>query len=109
MPKPAAEDYHPGELEEALSHHGLRHLRVRRRGDTLTIESGSAGRGAFPHARMRRETVHLWRLELPTSTGRWETTPLRDVIDHLVALLISDLSWTLAEPPSLPSRPRRTR
>jgi len=96
MPKLLAEDYHAEELQEDLANHGFKHLRVRRRGDVLTIESGPKT-DPFPHARVRRETVHLWRLEMPTSTGRWETTPVRDVPDTLVAILVSVFPWALAK------------
>ena len=104
MPKLAAEDYHADELQEALALGGFTHLRVRRRGDLLTIESGAKGREPFPHARVRRETVHLWRLEMPTSTGRWQTTPIRDLSDNIVAALIFEFAWALAKPPSIPTR-----
>lgn len=104
MPKFVAEDYHADELQDALASRGFKHLRVRHRGDTLTIESGATGRAALHHARLRRETVHLWRLEMPTSTGRWETTPVRDVPDTLVAILVSVFPWALAKPPSIPTR-----
>jgi len=96
MPKMSAEDYHADELQEVLAEHGFAHLRVRRRGDLLTIESGPKGGDAFPHARLRRETVHLWRLEMPTWSGEWEMTPIRDQIDNLVKLLTSMLPWSLA-------------
>lgn len=95
-PKPVAEDYHAEELHDALVGHGFKHLRVRRRGDTLTLESGPKGTKAFAHARIRRETVHLWRLEMPTSSGRWETTPVREVTDTLVTMLVTLFPWALA-------------
>lgn len=99
MPKRklVAEDHHADELQEGLAAHGFTHLRVRHRGDVLTIESGPSGQDAFSHARLRRETVHLWRLEMPTSTGRWETTPVRDEPDNLIAILVSVFPWALAD------------
>jgi len=72
-----------------------RHLRVRRRADLLTIESGSP-QDPVPHARLRQVTVHLWRLEMPTHSGRWETTPFRDNLMALLEMLVSDFGWTLA-------------
>ena len=72
-----------------------RHLRVRRRADLLTIESGSP-RDPVPHARLRQVTVHLWRLEMPTHLGRWETTPFRENLQTLLELLVSDFAWALA-------------
>jgi hypothetical protein len=72
-----------------------RHLRVRRRADLLTIESGDP-RDPVPHARLRQVTVHLWRLEMPTHSGRWETTPLRDQLRALLEMLARDFGWALA-------------
>jgi len=84
----AAEDFF-GERAE------YRHLRVRRRADLLTIVSGSP-QGPVPRARLRQVTVHLWRLEMPTHTGRWETTPFREDLMVLLKLLVTDFGWTLA-------------
>lgn len=95
MPKLAAEDYHADELEDELADRGFTHLRVRRRGPVLTIESGPKS-DAISHARLRRDTVHLWILEMPTAEGAWETTPYRDVMDRQVERLVTDLAWTLA-------------
>lgn len=74
---------------------GLSHLRVRRRGDLLILESGSP-EAPRRHARLRRVTVHLWRLEMPTSTNRWELTPFRDQLKALLEMLIEYFPWTLA-------------
>lgn len=94
MPKLAAEDYHADELADDLADHGFPHLRVRRRGAVLTIESGSKPH-VVPHARLRRDTVHLWILEMPTAGGKWDVTPYRDVMDRQVQRLVGDLAWTL--------------
>ena len=78
-----------------------RHLRVRRRADLLTIESGNP-QDPVRHARLRQVTVQWYRLEMPTHTGRWETTPFRDDLMVLLELLVTVFGWTLApieEPP----------
>ena len=106
MRKLVAEDWRADDLEEDLTSRGYGHLRVRHHGDTLTIESGAKGPDAFAHARLRRETVHLWRLEMPTSTGRWETTPIRDTTDNLIAILLSVFSWALAKQPMIGAIPQ---
>ena len=74
---------------------GLNHLRVRRRGDLLLLESGSA-EVLRRHARLRRVTVHLWRLEMPTSSSRWDLTPFRDQLKVLLEMLVEQFPWTLA-------------
>ena len=71
-----------------------RHLRVRRRADLLTIVSGSP-QDPVPHARLRQVTVHLWRLEMATHSGRWETTPFRDDLLALLGILVSEFDWAL--------------
>lgn len=73
----------------------LSHLRVRRRGDLLTLESGPA-EALRRHARLRRVTVHLWRLEMPTSSSRWDLTPFRDQLKILLEMLVEQFPWTLA-------------
>jgi len=95
VPKPAAEDYHADELADDLADHGFTHLRVRRRGAVLTIESGNKP-NVVAHARLRRDTVHLWVLEVSTSEGGWEATPYRDLMDRQVERLVTELAWILA-------------
>ena len=97
MPTHRADDLSADQLSRLLAaHDGLSHLRVRRRGSLLTIESGSAD-DAWPHARLRREGVHLWRLEFPARGGRWDPTPMRTQMPALVEMLISQFGWTLAD------------
>ncbi|MEQ9319368.1 MAG: hypothetical protein RIF41_09410 [Polyangiaceae bacterium] len=95
MPKLAAEDFHADELADDLADNGFTHLRVRRHGAVLTIESGKK-KDVVAHARLRRDTVHLWILEMPTADGEWETTPYRDLMDRQVERLVGDLAWALA-------------
>lgn len=101
MPKYDAEDFDAEELAQDLADRGFKHLRVRRRGPLLTIESGDK-RDPIPHARLRRETVHLWRLEMPTQNG-WEPTPYRELMDRHVERLTTELAWALA-PRDIPIR-----
>ena len=96
MPKQRAEGAQAREVERLLRRFPeLGHLRVRRRGDLLTLESGPR-RDPIRHARFRRDTVHLWRLEMATHTGRWQKTPFRDRLEALLELLVSAFPWTLA-------------
>jgi hypothetical protein len=100
MPKLAADENDAGDLEDALVERGFPYLRVRHRGALLTIESGSKG-APVPHARLRRDTVHLWILEMPTHTGRWEPTPFRQTKNQHVELLATQLAWALAPLPAI--------
>lgn len=72
----------------------LKHLRVRRHGGLLILESGSP-RELIPHARFRRVTRQWWRLEMPTHTRGWEPTPYRDGLRALLGLLVEQFPWTI--------------
>lgn len=102
MPKYNAEDFDAEELADDLADLGFKHLRVRRRGPLLTIESGSRT-DPDVHARLRRETVSLWRLEMPTSPG-WEPTPYREPMERHLTRLTTELAWALAPRPANPMR-----
>lgn len=75
-------------------HQSLGHLRARRRGRVVTVESGPAA-DAVPHVRFRRDTVHLWYLEMPARHGKWERTLYRDQIENLMVLVEDQFAWTL--------------
>ena len=81
-------------LDHFAEHDALGHLRARRRGRVVTVESGPEG-DTVPHVRFRRDTVHLWFLEMPTRGGRWDRTPYRDQIENLMVLVEKQFSWTL--------------
>ena len=89
----------PGDADDVASFLGryeeLGHLRVRHRADLVTIESGPAD-DPIPHARLRRVTVNLWRLEMATHTGRWQPTPVRALLDEVLETLVEVFPWTLA-------------
>ena len=70
-------------------------MRVRKRGAVLTIESGSDD-DPWPHARLKRDTVHLWILQMAARGHRWEVTPFRGTMDELVELLTDSFPWTIA-------------
>ncbi len=89
-----AESYMASGLEHDLHKQGYEHLRVRRYGALLVIESGPS-KDAVKHARLRRVTVQYWTLEMATHTGKWQPTGLRDVMDEVVDKLVQDFGWTL--------------
>ena len=93
-------------MEHFRQHEELSHLRARRRGRVVTVESGPK-EAVVRHARFRRDTVHLWMLEMPVRGGRWERTPYRDQLEALMELLQTRLGWTLA-PTTLANNPDDT-
>lgn len=84
----------PSVERQLHEYRGLEHLRVRARGDVLTIESGPTT-DSVRHARLRRESVNLWGLEIAGYGGRWEPTPYCDTKDRLIAALVEQFGWVL--------------
>lgn len=89
-----ADSWHADGLRDRLHKRGFTHLRVRKRGAVLTIESGDQS-DPHKHARMTRDTVHLWRLDMATHRQTWERTPHRATLDELVELMAATYPWTL--------------
>ena len=94
-PKPHADPWHADALRDRLHKRGFTHLRVRKRGAALTIESGPDD-NPWAHARLKRDTVHLWTLQMAGRGGRWEITPFRGTMDELVEILTDSFPWTIA-------------
>ena len=95
MPAPPIDPWTAPELAAQLhDEFGLTHLRVRKRGRLLTLESGPED-NSYPHARFRRDTINLWILEAPAGRS-WQRTPFRATLDELVATLVEKLSWLVA-------------
>ena len=85
------------------AHDHLGHVRVRERGPVLTLESGPE-EDPVPHARFRRDTVHLWLLEMPRRGNRWDRTGMRDTIDNLFDTLTTMFPWMLEPIADYPER-----
>ena len=96
MPKPPHADQDDADDLSELLHAepNLAHLRVRRRGSVLTIESGPKD-DALQHARLRRVTLHKWTLEVATHMGEWQVTGLREPLPDLVRTLQLQFPWVL--------------
>lgn len=94
MVKYPADEIDVDGTEAFLRQHGLEHLRVRKRGDTLTLLSGPDN-DPIPHARLRRVSSQWWSLEMPTHTGRWDRTPLRAPRLAVLTALVEQFPWTL--------------
>lgn len=105
MPKPHASEDHADAVLAFLQDRGASHVRTRKRGAVVTVESGPS-RDPIPHARFRRDTVSLWLLEMPTHQGRWQATGIRGPLTDLLETLVRDFPWTLADVTS--GNPERT-
>lgn len=97
MPKPPHADQDDADDLHELLHaeRGMEHLRVRRRGGVLTIESGPKD-DILQHARLRRVTQHKWTLEVATHMGEWQATGMRAPLPDLVRTLQQQFPWVLA-------------
>ena len=92
--KPKAEPHHASQVETLLHKAGADHIRARQYGATVIAESGPQD-DPVRHFRLRRETVHLWSLDMAGRGGCWERTPFRDNLDELVTQVLEQFSWTL--------------
>lgn len=95
MSKHHAESWDADWVARFLRERGHEHLRVRHRGSFLTIESGPTD-DPVKHARLCRQTDHLWTLDMADHKGRWEPTGLRDECDKLLTTLVEQFGWTLS-------------
>lgn len=82
-------------LSEFHEHPELAHLRARKRGRVVTVESGPKG-DVVPHVRFRRDTVHLWMLEMPGRGGKWDPTLFRDSLEDLWEVVTTQFAWTIS-------------
>lgn len=94
MPTHRAEPDDAERVAELLHAAGAAHVRTRTYGAAVIVESGPK-RDPLRHARLRRDTVHLWCLDIADHRGRWERTPLRAPLDDLVSSLAREFPWAL--------------
>ena len=94
MPVRAVETYHCDQVESFLLDQGLAHLRGRKYGNSVIVESGPKD-DAIKHLRLRRDTVHLWLLDVADHRGRWERTPFRGPLEDALALVVDSFPWVL--------------
>jgi hypothetical protein len=103
MPKQQAEDSHAKAVERLLHARDFGHLRARRYGATVIVESGPHD-DAFKHLRLTRDGVHVWGLHFADRNGRWEPTPFRGQLEELVTLVADTFPWTLQDVHGFPER-----
>jgi hypothetical protein len=63
MPRHQAEPHHASYVENLLHQRGAGHLRARKYGSAVLVESGPVN-DPVKHFRLRRDTVHLWWLDM---------------------------------------------
>lgn len=95
MPTLHADQFHPTSVEDILHKRGFTHLRARKYGAAVIVESGPKS-NPIRHFRIRRDTVHLWLLDFSLHNDRWEKTPFRAPLRDLVEAVIEQFPWTIA-------------
>ena len=98
MPGKQAKPHHAHRVEDLLHQRGAAHLRARKYGSAVLVESGPTD-DPVKHFRLRRDTVHLWWLDMANHRGRCERTPFRAHLDDLVQTVLDDFPWTLTPIP----------
>lgn len=93
--KYSAEPEHAERVVHLLNERGVEHVRARKYGATVIVESGPDD-DPVKHVRLRRDTVHLWLLDVADHRGRWERTPFRENLDDLVSMVVEQFPWALA-------------
>jgi hypothetical protein len=97
MAKFAADSIFVIELEMRIAaSKDFAHLRVAKRGDTLTLVSGPPG-DTIKHARFRRVTTQWWELDVATKGGGWRPTFERANLPKLFDTLAGSFSWVLTD------------
>ena len=91
-----AEPHHVLRVESLLHARGVEHVRARKRGAAVIVESGPDD-DPVRILRLRRDTVHLWQLDMSGRGGRWEKTPFRGNLDTLVHAVIENFPWVFIE------------
>lgn len=95
MPKLIADNLDLESVEAFLDRHReLRHLRARKRGDMITLESGPKA-DPIKHMRFRKVTRQWWTVEMAVHTDRWERTPFREPLLPLMEYVHSSFPWLL--------------
>ena len=96
MANQKAEYHHPEDVQDRLHALGFSHLRARKHGSAVIVESGPTA-DPLKHFRLRRDTVHLWVLDIANHRGGWERTPYRQQIMELVQLVVDQFPWTIQD------------
>jgi hypothetical protein len=103
MPKYQAEESHAKTVERLLHAREFAHLRARKYGATVIVESGPEA-DVYKHLRFTRDGVHVWLLHIADHRGRWEPTDFRGPLDELVTLVADTFPWTLQSVHGYPER-----
>ncbi len=94
MAKLSIEAEHIEIVEAFIEREKLSHLSFRKRADTITLRDG-VGSDRIDLVRVRRISSQRWALDIATTAGRWEPTPLQGVLHELLDKLVLEFPWVL--------------
>ena len=103
MPKYQAEDSHAKTVERLLHARDFAHLRARKYGATVIVESGPAD-DVYKHLRLTRDGVHVWFLHIADREAAGSPLPFAARLDELVTLVADTFPWTLQSVHAYPER-----
>ena len=95
MPAAPAEQSDCRQVVAFLHDRRFNHLRARKHGSAVIVESGPAD-DAIKHVRLRRDTVHLWLLDIADHREKWERTHVRALLKDVLSELVDSFPWVLA-------------
>lgn len=75
---------------------GLGHIRLRTWGKSIVLYSGQDP-DRDEHARLTSASPRIWQLSLPKYNGGWERTPFAGGLDDVLAVLVDQFGFWLAE------------
>lgn len=84
------------EVAQALSQHGLAHLKVVGRGVHLVVYSEEDG-AKINRVRFTRIAEETYQLGFANHRGAWEMTPFEGSIAELLTLVLDQFTFTLIE------------
>lgn len=103
MPKNPAPSIDPATVEQILHQRGFKHLRARKHGAAVIVESGPEA-DALKHLRLRRETPLAWSVDIADHRGRWEPTPFSGTLPAILRMVADDFPWVLKPIDEYPER-----
>lgn len=72
-----------------------KHLRCRKRANTIVIESGPSD-DSFPRLRLRKLSAKNWAVDASTHSGSWERMPFQGPLLEMLPMVAENFPWLLA-------------
>ena len=83
-------------LTKMLIAHGLSHLKVGARGNSIYIFSEFEGKKEN-RCRLSQISKNNYKLSMANHNGKWENTPFNGNSEELLDMIMSDFEWVLSD------------